>query len=535
VAYVVGEFDVAALRSALASALPDYMVPVAFVALDAFPLTPNGKIDRKALPAPEGDAYAATQYEAPQGDAEQALAQVWSELLGVERIGRHDHFFQLGGHSLMAMRVIDAVRERFATTLAVRDLFTCPLLKDQARLITQDDVVEQASVQIEDEVTLEPSIRGTTGGDGWTCSPSEILLTGATGFLGTFLLSELLARTTARIHCLVRCADEAAGRERLHRSLANVGLSPEHIDARVVIVPGDLAQPRLGLSSDAFAKLAATVDSVYHNGAFVHSLHTYETLKAANVDGTRWLLQLTATGRPKHLHFISSLNALPMVDASALTGMTPHQRDRIEWDSLPHGYAQTKWVGERLLRAAAGRGLGCTIYRPAFISGHSISGASNDIDLLSNLMDACFELGCVPNLQSRMNLVPVDQMAALIVDLSRQREAVGREHDISRPDSADLGTLARAMNALDPTGLPIVDAPRWVRMCMDNPATAHAAAALTSSNTKTVSHGAPAGRSGGSLLDATYFDRYVRWRRDRHVRRLAEAADATTKTADALR
>jgi thioester reductase-like protein len=289
------------------------------------------------------------------------------------------------------------------------------------------------------------------------------------------------------------------------------------------------------LSPDAFAALAASVDAIHHNGAFVHSLHTYETLKAANVEGTRWLLRMAAAGRPKHLHFVSSLNALPMVDPTALEGLAPSERDRAEWASLPHGYAQTKWVAERLLRAAARRGLGCTIYRPAFISGHSVSGASNDIDLLSNLMDACFELGCVPRLQSRMNLVPVDQMAARIVELSQQLDAAGREHDIAAANPADLGELAQAMNALDPDGLPIVDTARWARLCMDNPATAHAAAALTADKAKAVSSGMPAPMPQACALDARYFAQYARWRRDRHARRSAQEGAADGRTAATLR
>ncbi|MDN7728338.1 non-ribosomal peptide synthetase, partial [Burkholderia gladioli] len=90
------------LREHLAARLPEYMVPAAFVVLDALPLTPNGKVDRRALPEPDDDAFAQAQYEAPQGETEQTIAALWAELLGVERVGRHDNFFALGGHSLLA-------------------------------------------------------------------------------------------------------------------------------------------------------------------------------------------------------------------------------------------------------------------------------------------------------------------------------------------------------------------------------------------------------------------------------------------------
>ncbi|WP_387696236.1 phosphopantetheine-binding protein, partial [Photorhabdus sp. RM157S] len=88
----------------------DYMVPAAFVRLDAFPLTPNGKLDRQALPVPDQNAFARKVYQAPQGEIETALATIWSELLEVEQISRHDSFFALGGHSLLAVRMIEHLR-----------------------------------------------------------------------------------------------------------------------------------------------------------------------------------------------------------------------------------------------------------------------------------------------------------------------------------------------------------------------------------------------------------------------------------------
>uniref|UniRef100_UPI000618099F AMP-binding enzyme n=1 Tax=Chromobacterium vaccinii TaxID=1108595 RepID=UPI000618099F len=105
VAYYSGEAEAEALREALRSRLPDYMAPAAYVRLEGLPLTANGKLDRKGLPAPEASSYGVRAYEAPQDGTEAALAEIWRELLGVERVGRHDHFFELGGHSLLAVRL----------------------------------------------------------------------------------------------------------------------------------------------------------------------------------------------------------------------------------------------------------------------------------------------------------------------------------------------------------------------------------------------------------------------------------------------
>ncbi|MCP3390761.1 amino acid adenylation domain-containing protein [Bradyrhizobium sp. CCGB12] len=125
-----GEFA-GAMREHLRACLPDYMVPSAFVRLDALPLTPNGKVDRKALPAPEDDAFARRRFEPPRGEVEKIVANVWAELLGVERIGRSDHFFELGGHSLLAVRMLERL-QRHALRADARTLFAKPVLADFA-------------------------------------------------------------------------------------------------------------------------------------------------------------------------------------------------------------------------------------------------------------------------------------------------------------------------------------------------------------------------------------------------------------------
>ncbi|HEX5755017.1 MAG TPA: amino acid adenylation domain-containing protein, partial [Arenimonas sp.] len=125
------------LREALQPQLPEYMVPSAFVVLDAFPLTPNGKLDRKALPAPDGASLALREYEAPQGEAEQELAAIWQSLLKAERVGRHDHFFELGGHSLLAVQVVSHVRERLGVEVPLRELFVHPVLNAFALAVGQ--------------------------------------------------------------------------------------------------------------------------------------------------------------------------------------------------------------------------------------------------------------------------------------------------------------------------------------------------------------------------------------------------------------
>jgi hypothetical protein len=130
------ELALANLRAQLAAHLADYMVPSAFVPMTAFPLTQNGKLDRRALPAPGAEHVVARPYEAPEGETELALAELWADLFGITRIGRHDHYFELGGHSLLAVQLAGRIRNRMLIDLPLRELFEHPVLFMLADRIT---------------------------------------------------------------------------------------------------------------------------------------------------------------------------------------------------------------------------------------------------------------------------------------------------------------------------------------------------------------------------------------------------------------
>jgi amino acid adenylation domain-containing protein len=125
VAYIVSvdEINILEIRESLSKSLPDYMVPSLFIRLETMPLTPNGKIDRKALPEPEGNIETTHEYVAPQNETEQKLAAIWSKVLGVEKIGVYDNFFELGGHSLLATQVITKIRTEFKIEIPLKTLF----------------------------------------------------------------------------------------------------------------------------------------------------------------------------------------------------------------------------------------------------------------------------------------------------------------------------------------------------------------------------------------------------------------------------
>ena len=154
VAYLLSEegmdLSVSGLRESLQARLPDYMIPSAFVPLDVFPLTANGKLDRQALPVPDGEMLSSREYEAPQGEIEEAVASLWQELLNVPKVGRHDNFFELGGHSLLAVQLISRIRMILDVELSLQNLFSYPNLAGLTEVIVNSNTTVLESIELAD-------------------------------------------------------------------------------------------------------------------------------------------------------------------------------------------------------------------------------------------------------------------------------------------------------------------------------------------------------------------------------------------------
>jgi thioester reductase-like protein len=286
------------------------------------------------------------------------------------------------------------------------------------------------------ETELDPTIRPEAMPGEPVTEPASIFLTGATGFLGAFLLHELLQQTQADIYCLVRSANAEEGKQKLHRTLASYALWDESLSPRIIPIVGDLSEPFFGLSAHQFQMLANTIDSIYHSGAFVNWIYPYERLKPTNVLGTQEVLRLASQNKAKAVHYISTIAVFPML-ANAKVRVIREQ------DSLDHGgvlyggYSQSKWVAEKLVTMARARGMPVCIYRPALITGHSQTGVWNTDDVLCRAIKSSIELRAAPDAEARLNMIPVDYVSKAVVYLSRRGNALGRVFHLahSRPVS----------------------------------------------------------------------------------------------------
>ena len=451
VAYVVASshtHSVSQLRDFLRQQLPDYMVPNTFVFLESLPLTPNGKVNRKALPAPDtAKPESENVFRTLRTDTEKELVSIWSEVLNAQQVGIDDNFFDLGGHSLLIVQLFARIRAAFQIDLPLQTLFAAPTVETLAAKLeiarqakSSTATVTNPTLDLKAEAVLDPVITAEGKPIEYITEPSCIFLTGATGFLGAFLLNELLQQTQADIYCLVRAANAEEGKQKIRRTLESYLIWNESQSSRIIPVVGDLSQPLLGLSEAQFFALAKKLDVIYHNGAWVHHASPYSTLKAANVLGTQEVLRLASQIKIKPVHFISTISVF-----SAPTGTGVQLiREQSSLDDYPvpeDGYAQSKWVAEKLVAIARDRGLAVSIYRPGRISGDSKTGAFNPNDLLYRLLIGCIQLGSIPSGDFIEGLLPVDYVSKAIVHLSQQQKSLGKAFHLLNPQLLNLKML----------------------------------------------------------------------------------------------
>jgi polyketide synthase 12 len=258
-------------------------------------------------------------------------------------------------------------------------------------------------------------------------TPEAIFLTGATGFVGAFLLHELLKSHVA-VHCLVRARDAGDAMTRLEKALDVHGLwNADYADLLKPVV-GDLALPLFGLSEDEFNRLAEQVDDICHAGALVDWMLPLEAYLGANVVGTHEALRLASRGRGKAVHFISTSATLPK-----------HQGYEIPPDVREYGYLTSKWMGEQMVAAAQWRGAQASIYRLPFVGASSRSGhfRLDQGDFLHNLIAGCIESGSAPLLDGDLGgVLPVDYLSTVIARVvTRDRERIGRHYDFVNPNA----------------------------------------------------------------------------------------------------
>lgn len=457
---------VARLRAQLRGSLPTGAWPARWFAHAELPALSSGKVDLAALAEP-ADLAGATELldaqAAPRTPLERALTEAFGRALEGAPVDRDTHFFEAGGQSLTALELVEDLREDAATReVQLADVFAAPTPARLAARLARGKAPEGGHAATWEAMQVDallpahwaPAARRTDAKD-------VVLLTGATGFLGAFLLARLLAGTERRVVCLVRAEDADTGRARVADNLARYGLELDP-EASFDVLAGDLAAPRFGLDERTLARLEDEVTLVLHNGAAVDFFKDYDALRATNVEGTRAALEL-ACAAGAGLALVSTIGVPALAtgagDVSELTPIDDLVR-------LEDGYEQTKWVAEALTLGAAERGLDVRIFRPGRIAAARAvaTGAAPSGDFAQRFWRGCLALGVVPALDGAFDLVPVDDVAAAIVELLptgpvTTNRVVHLVNPVPTPFDALLAAARRAVPELR-----TLPAPEWLAL-----------------------------------------------------------------------
>ncbi len=309
---------------------------------------------------------------------------------------------------------------------------------------SEDEIQEQLRSDAKKPLTVGPArVRGEESRKG-------ILLTGATGFFGPFLLAELLEHSRHPIFVLVRAASPDLALARIEGALVRArlktALSRDLLRERVTPICGDLTLPRWGLADAEWNRLAREVREILHNGAFVNYVAAYEALRAANFEGTRTALRLALDSGGARFHHISSTFVFGWTRKATLLE-TDYNEDM---DGLDFGYSQSKWAAERQVVAARGHGLDARIYRPSLLSV-STTGAGDPNDVAVRLIAFMMRHRIAVDTTNQLSILPADIAAHNIVGISQLHDNVGAVLHVTADNYYSLPDLVSAIS--DCTGI----------------------------------------------------------------------------------
>lgn len=441
------------IRGELKLRLPFYMIPSYIVFLDSIPVVAStGKLDKAALPPFDRGHTEEVEAEGrPSTALEVQLARIWADVLRVQNVDIHESFFDMGGHSLLATELQRRVKETFGVSMPVKDLFTYPTVSllsqyieaaqthsgaesTGIRLAAPPELDLAAEVEKHDQVVMDLDIQLRAF---WRIflhkhhfRKGRVLLTGATGFLGAFLLKEMLLHSKLLVYCLVR---ELPGQDplvRVRRTLVQYEVLPgpdsrpteeqtaleNLLNKRVIAMKGNVALMKLGMSDDDYNYLSTDTDFIIHAAAHVNLAYPYSALHGANVLGTQNIILFASTGKVKPIHYISTNGVFPhgLKDCAEDADVTLH------WQRLTDGYSQSKWVAEQLVARAGQRGLPVTIYRLGNLGGDRQNATWNPQDFTLLLLAACARYSAAPAVEWAVEMTPVDFVAQVIVRLVQQ-------------------------------------------------------------------------------------------------------------------
>ncbi|KAF7595680.1 hypothetical protein BBP40_005124 [Aspergillus hancockii] len=424
--------------------------------VDHLPLTNTHKIDRRKLVEQYSERLIPTTMSNPD-DPVSPVQQVVLEAFGLQ-MGPDENFFAMGGTSLHAARLISRMKEVLGVQLRIAMIYENPTIKELSRFIESlqrgEKWKEKDEYPWQRDLNLGKDLQAVSGSiaDWTSTSEGRVFLTGATGFIGVFLLTELLCSPQVqRVACLVRAKDEMGALRRIIEAFDRYGLRPCHLD-KLWALPGDFSKEFLGLCHEMFNYFATWTSVIFHLGARVNWIEPYEPHRQANVLGLLNMIHLANTKPPKALHYVSSTSVYgPAGFVTGATYIPEGETPKAHLAALRYdtGYSQSKSVAEVIAWNAIANGLAVTIHRPGFVLGHSQTGVGNTDDFLGRLVPTCVRMGCYPKLSNHRDAyVSVDFVVSALLHIASSSKSVGRAYNLIEPHNEAMILLSEIFESV---------------------------------------------------------------------------------------
>lgn len=435
-------WDAKKLRKELTHSLPQYMIPTFVVSQTAIPLTASGKRDDAALKK-SVERLNLEVSQQPETPTEHKLAEIMGSILNLDEIDVTGSFFSQGGDSLGLVYFLAEVEAHWDLTLSVSAFAAMHNIQEMAAFLDSKILTPEVPLKLDALFPVLPSYQLPEDGQ---ASTGITFLTGATGFVGAYLLRELL-KTHSKVYCLIRAQNESEGKLRLHDRFASHELSADL--SRVQVVCGDLSLPKCGIETAQLLEIQENCDSIYHCGANVNFLMDYQSLSDSNVASTEFLLSLCTKNRLKSFQYISTLSVF--VDPKGTFSEADASTSQLHFNSK--GYRASKWASEYLVMHARSQGIPCTIHRLGRITAALNHPNPSRSDFFHRIVDGCLQLEKIPEsaLAHEFDLTPVDLAAKSIAALAKTNK--NRNFHIAHPKKtrfeAFVEQVRNAKNSLE--------------------------------------------------------------------------------------
>jgi phthiocerol/phenolphthiocerol synthesis type-I polyketide synthase E len=405
-----------------------------------------------------------SDYVPPASDIEHRLVRVYQDFLGINPIGTLDDFFELGMDSLAIIGIGIDIYKEFNIRIPVANLFELLNIKELAGFISR---VLDGSIQLTGyvNVNISPEANATheifAVDRKWEIdqisndreSPGIVLLTGATGFLGSHILKELINYTEAKIYCLIRgnTLDAACRRGREILNLYFEGQFEKYYQERIFIFKGDITRTHLDMERSLYNELAGTVDNVIHCAADVRHYGRYDNFRETNTIGTQRIIEFCSTGKEKKMHHISTIGIF-IRPPSASGNLHFRESDLDIGQNLDgHVYSKSKFEAEKSVYRARNNGLKASIYRIGNLVGRYTDGyfqKNIGTNYLYNHIKAMILLKKFPSTEDEIEIemAPIDICSRSLVHLVLLKDAIGYNFHLLNPNRLRLKTLVEFIN-----------------------------------------------------------------------------------------